>query len=52
MPLVLRQGVVESFGHLGRDVRLTALLAHISHHVLDNQQLLALPDFQRHLAGS
>jgi hypothetical protein len=50
MPLMLSQEVIEFFGNLGGNVCLTALPAHISRHVPDNEQFLTKPDFQSGLA--
>jgi hypothetical protein len=45
MPMMLCQEVVKVFRHLGRDVSLTALLAHVCNDTADHQELFTAPKF-------
>jgi hypothetical protein len=45
MPVMFGQEMVKMFRNLGRDIRLTTLLAHVCSEIADYQQFFASPDF-------
>jgi len=50
MPVVLGQELIQSLGHYGRDVGLTALLTYIGRDISDDDQRFTPPDFKSGLA--